>query len=104
MSVSLDPIPCACGRTCAYTVRGGPEHESAEARDPFVWVATAVDRESDGKRWAYVIAAHGRMSRREYWDTVRQLVAMGYEWVAYEHDGEITTVTKRDVEKMRGDN
>lgn len=99
MGVSLVPIPCACGRVCAYTVRGGPQHESAESRDPFEWVATAVDRESQGRRWAWIIAAHGRMSRRDYWNAARKIVALGYDWVAYEHDGEVSTVMRIDVER-----
>jgi hypothetical protein len=32
-----------------------------------------------------------------------QLVALGYEWVAYEHDGEVSPpVTKFDVARRRG--
>lgn len=102
MGVSLDPINCVCGRVCAYTVRGGPEHESAELRDPFTWVATAVDRESGGRRWAFVVGAYGQMQRTEQRALVYALIDLGYDWVAWEHDGETSTITRIDVERMRG--
>ena len=131
MPVSLDPITCACGRVVGYQIRMGREHESAEARDPYegvclalhqqmrlpvtrwhrlmLWAANQLsaaalwcDRQLPRRQWAYVALAHGRISRSDYWDTVRQLVALGYEWVAYEHDGEVSTVTRIDMERRNG--
>ena len=120
MGVSLVPIPCACGRTCAYTVRGGPAHTSAEARAPYTWVATAIDQEPRIPAWArlayrfigwaigrgpgrraYIAASLGVMSRAMYWDLGRQLADLGYEVMHYEHEGRETVVTQEQAQRRK---
>ena len=118
MGVSLDPIRCACGRTGAFTVRGGPAHTSAEARDPYGWVATAIDQEPRIPAWArlayrviawaiglgpgrraYIAASHGAMTRAMYWSLMRQLADAGYEAMHYEHEGRETIVTQEQAQR-----
>ena len=120
MPVTLDPITCACGRVCAFTVRGGPQHQSADARDPYTWVATAIDQEPRIPAWArlayrviawaigprpgrraFIAASHGVMSRAMYWSLMRQLADAGYEAMHYEHEGRETIVTQEQAQRRQ---
>ncbi|WP_305046340.1 hypothetical protein [Geoalkalibacter sp.] len=103
MPVTLTPIPCACGQIVGYEIRMGREHHSAEASDPYEGVCMAWERRTpDGRKWAYIGMAHGRIPPGDYWAVMEALIDLGYEWVAYEHDGKISPpVTKFDVARRR---